>query len=166
MIKFTLTLNDILAFNKHYAKKNAPFMQRYIHWAIFLLFALFIAFNLYTEKASWPSYLIIIPFLILVASVQAVFTNYLRRRSLVGYVKRNPAVVGDREYSFTETEIIVKLNEGSTSYPFASVIKLEESKLHYFAYVSERTAVIIPKRLLLQYDEAKMLIEKIKSSIR
>jgi hypothetical protein len=165
MIKFTLDINDILAFNKYYAKKNGTFMQKYIHWAFFIILAFIIGLNLYTQKASWPSYLIIIPFLVVVAAIQTAFTNYLRRRSLINYMKQNPGVVGAREYSFNDTDLTIRVNDVATNYPFSTMLKLEESKRHYYAYTTPQSAVIIPKRLLTQTDEAKQLIEKIRSNI-
>ncbi|MDR3706566.1 MAG: YcxB family protein [Paludibacteraceae bacterium] len=166
MIKFTLDINDILAFNKYYAKKNGTFIQKYIHWAFFIILAFIIGLNLYTQKASLPSYLIIIPFLVVVASIQMAFTNYLRRRSLINYIKQNQGIIGAREYSFNDTDLTIKVNDVASNYPFASILKLEESKLHYYAYTTPQSAVIIPKRLLAQGDEAKQLIDKIRSNIR
>lgn len=166
MIKFVLDVNDILAYNRHYAKLNAPFVQRYLPWALVAFFVLLVAYNLQAQKASGLSYLIIIPLLFLVVGVQVGLTNYLQRRALNNYVKKNPALVGPREYSFTDTEITVTVNGHGVSYPLSSIQQLEESKRHFYAYLSGQTAIIIPKRLLAQFDEAKQLVEKIRRSIQ
>lgn len=165
MIKLILTPNDIFVFYKHHTNKNKPFIQRYIHWICLSLLILAIAIFFYRNNTDGMTYLMLVPFAFLVALLQVKLTNYLQRKSIMAYIQKNPQTTGKRVLDFDAENLFVEMNGKRSSYPFSSIIRLDECKTHFFAYVGEKTAIIIPKRLLEQNKETEDLILKIKETL-
>ncbi len=163
MIKFELTFFDIIAFNKHFMKKNGTFIQKYLHWVILLFLVVFMLVSMVKNNASASSYIMIAVLLVAIVFVQKAFADYLRRKAMTAYVKKNPQVIGDRVFEYDKKSLKVTIDNKQIVYPFDSFTKIEEAKDHYFAYVNEQGAVIIPKRLLKQYEGIAIVIDRIKA---
>lgn len=165
MIKFKLTFFDIFEFNKHFMKKNATLIQKYIHWVILLFFVVLMLFLLQHSAASIRSYVMVGILVVAMVFIQKAFSQFLRRKAVTAYVKQNPQIIGEREFRFDDKKLIVKIDDEDIEYPFEKFSKLDESKYHYFAYLSKDSAVIIPKRLQANYSEVAVIIEKIKEGL-
>lgn len=165
MIKFQLTFNDIEAFNKHFVRSNATFIQKYLHWFILFFFVVFAVWNLQQKNAAIDSYLFLIPLVLGIILFQSAFSRYLKKRMLTSYIKKNPNVVGDREFANNDKILVIKINGKDCEYPYDSFIRLDEDKAHFYAYVSEQSAVIIPKRIFVLFSDMPVILEKIKAGI-
>ncbi len=165
MIHFQLTPFDIFEFNQHFMKKNANFLQKYIHWILMGFFVLLMLFMLHHNGATGLSYLMVSILVVAMVFIQKAFTQFLRRKTITNYLKKNPQVIEDRSLSFNNKEVVLTINGKETKYPLNDFTLLEETKYHYFAYLNQESAVILPKRLEKKSDEILKMVEKIKASL-
>ncbi len=165
MIKFYLTFFDIYEFNKYFMTKNANFLQKYLHWILFAFFSVLLFFLLHNNQAPIRSYVVAVILLVAMVFIQKAFTQFLRRKNITKYVQQNPKVLAERELIIEKDKFVVVIDGKNMDYPLKAITKLDESKFHYFAYVSKQSAVIIPKRILAQFPEVNKLVERMKNII-
>lgn len=164
MVKFELTLDDIIHFNQHYIKKHGSFFQKNLQWMLMAVFFIVLTIQVYQTTNSILFYAVVAVLALVIVVLQNRITQYFARKAMVTYVKKNPNFIGQRIYEFDDKELRVRVNEYSSSYPYSGISRLEENKYAYYAYVTEASAVIIPKRIA-QQPEALQLIEKLKSVV-
>lgn len=164
MIKFSMSLQDLLLFNKHYVNKHGTFFQKYLNWLVLLVFLLVLAFQVYKAEGGPLSYFMVICFVVIMILLQSRITKYFSAKAMRAYAKKNPVIIGERIYEFNEAELRVKVGDVSSTYPYSSMRWMEETKKAYYVYISEINAIIIPKRLLSN-PETQKLIDKIKSNL-
>lgn len=164
MIKFSMSLQDLLLFNKHYIKKHGTFIQKYLQWLVLLLFIIVLAFQVYRTAGSVFSYLLISCFVVIMILLQGRINKYFSAKAMKAYANKNPAIIGERIYEYDEQELRVKVGGIISNYPYGSMQWIEEGKSAYYVYISEVNAIIIPKRLLSN-TEAQKLVDKIKSKL-
>jgi hypothetical protein len=121
--------------------------------------------NLYESHASTLSYFIIVPFVAIVVILQKYLSKFLRRKSIVKFLKKNPFVIATRTFEIEETELLVTIGDSKTDFPYSNFHSLEETKEYFYAFVSLENAVIIPKRLINKHPEINDLIQKIRKGI-
>ncbi len=166
MISFQLRPVDIDSYHKHYMRKHGTFIQRYLHWIVLSFFVAFVVFTFIEKQASVESYLMVAPIIFLMVLLQNVFTTYLRRKAITAYLKKNPAMIGNRAMYFKATELVVTIDGKDMSYKYSDFKNLESNKTHYFAFVNEQNAVIIPKRIFKNEEELKSSMKKIQDTIK
>lgn len=164
MIQFKMNPQDLMQFNKHYVKKHGAFLQKYIQWIILLVLVGILSFQVYKTADGWASYFIVVCFAAIMVLLQTYIPKFFARKAMLAFLRKNPSLIGERTYEFDQEQLFVKVDGTTSNYPFASFMRLEEDKFSYYAYINEITAIIIPKRLM-QLEEAKDLIEKIKAQL-
>ena len=151
-LEYTLTEQDFIAFNLHYAKhsktvKRSLFFQHYIVAIIFFAVPLSVFLigppgQVYTE----------VPFIFLLAGIIWIvfypkyFYNHIERN--IKKMLREGSyskLLGKHHLQITDEGIIETNSGGETKRNWNGIEKIEENEAYIFIYVSSMSANIVPK---------------------
>jgi len=138
--------------------------RRNYYFRVIFFTALTIAFLLYTLKNSYKSDILITFFILGALYVCFLFLMVKNNfREAVKKIYTNPYNSNffcKTELSFDETGITMKNEFSETRYTWHAIVKKSSTHKHYFLYLSQMTALIIPKRIFKSEAE-KESFEKI-----
>ena len=169
ILSYQITEQDYFEYS-YYTAWQAPWnkKKRFIYLLRTPLFGLlFIAILIYTIERKTPSSVIssvLIFFLIYIVLLRIMIKDNFRRSARKIYNDpKNASLFSKAEMSFDKMGISAKDENSQVHYNWSAVIKKETTQNLYLLYLSEITAVIIPKRIFKLQSEKesfeKMLAE-------
>ncbi|WP_300366846.1 YcxB family protein [Brachyspira sp.] len=154
--KYKITEDDFIDFQLHYLKMNSN-MTSSIKKTIIILIALyiivFVSMAIYFRDNAFL--IIIIALLVSAFSILQVVT-YKKRldRKIVKKIKeyvrsgKLDKIFGDKELVIYDDKVIFKENGGTSEFNKDSIEKIDSTGKCIFFYISEMSAIIIPKDFL------------------
>ena len=165
ILSYQLTEDDYFEFSYFTAwKASWNKKKRIIYFAKVSFFAfLGSTVLLYSLKKDFPKNLIVTIFVFLVLYISLlsllIKDNYRRLARKIYNDPKNSNLFSVAELSFDENGIRAKDNFSDNQHSWSAITKISETPKHHFLYLSEITALIIPKRVFKsKEDEDKLKI--------
>lgn len=172
-IRFQLNMDDMMAFHRDYYTASRQLGKQVVTLRIlYLIIGIFLAWyavEAISDGGSWtnPAFLAMVA----LALLSLLFGIFIDKRLMAIHLRRarKSYMLPDNSIYFEpiETElddngIRVRREAGESTISWNSVTKVRETPDHYFVYISEMAAHIIPKRELTtdEADELERMFDK------
>lgn len=163
-IEFTLTPQDIVAFNR-YHYMNSPALRR-SYWRGFLwgAVAAIMLFIMFSGWKSWwnalfPVLFLLIYMILFPLSVRRNINALGRRMQTEG---KNRGVWGKHYIRIDEQELFEKTDVGESRWRWIGIERVVENNEYIFIYVSTTSAHAIPKRCFSSSEQAEAFYQTAK----
>ncbi len=165
-VEYTLAPEDYIAFYR-YQVKHAPRAMgpsRYLGWLLLGCCVLIVAGwagRKVTEGASLiptASDLLLVGVLALIALVYF-SSNRLAERSIARAVRHDPALQDKRSVSLSPEALSAGTAGNTRTFPWSAVARIVEEGDEAFLFVSEKEALIVPKRAFADAGQFKAFVD-------
>lgn len=167
-ISFTLNIDDLLAFYKLGLKKKSFIFKKYI-FGIGVIIALLLSYydtfirnssdtlqlSNYSNNFWYMSAYNLVFVTICIFLVRTIVIAFLRIQ-----MRKKTKFMGERELEISKDKVVFSSQNSKTEYLLRTILKIEENKSHYFVYVNEISAIIIPKTAAGSKDLINQISEK------
>ena len=156
-IGFDIQLPDVLAFTKHYVATNKN-LRRTWNVLTWIGPVLFIGLVLLQTKPGTDAFLGGIVGAVLLSVFYVLLLLLARRRTPLRLAKQvfsnpeNSNLIGYREMTFSEDEILLKSDKIDLKMAWNTIIKVGDMDTHFLLYTGSNQAYIIPKRKITLQD--------------
>ncbi len=162
-IRFNLTIEDWMAFQEYFRGKKAP-VYRILMPLLGISAMLLILLNaLYLMKNEASLVTVISGIFLLLIFYLFFLKNKSKgqlRKMALDMQAKNPDAFGDREMSFDEDGISIKVNQSSKELFWEDIDQWEENKEYFFLYSTKGVVYIIPKKGLQNTDGFRELLNQ------
>ncbi len=167
IIRFSPNIDDIMAFHKDYYSSSRQLRKQVTTLRIlYLIIAVFLAWyaiEAISDGGSWtnPAFMAMVALSLL----SLLFGIFIDRRLMAINLRRarksyvlpgNSIYFEPVEMEFGDNGISIRREAGESTSCWNAVIKVSETPCHYFVYVSEISANIIPKRILTKDEDSEL----------
>ena len=163
-LKYELTTVDYINFNEYHFKTKSNFFQKNLRFILFFVFLIYMVFSFekpfLEEVQDWSFWVIF--------GVGAGLLYFLDRRifksrksAVESAVKRDPTLIGRRELFLEENKIIIEGEGTKFEYNYNLITSIEEDNSLIYIYLSERNAILVPKRSTGNIEFLEILKSKI-----
>ena len=166
-ISYNLGTEDILAFYKLGLKKKSFVFKNHIFIfgvAIALALSLFDKYFRNTDNLQSTNFTNNFWFLSAYNLVLVTLCIFLVRMIVVAFfrlqMRKKTKFMGDRDLEIVKGKLIFSSQNSKTEYPIKAILKIEENKRHFFVYMNEISAIIIPKKT----SDCKVFIDQLTES--
>lgn len=167
-ISFTLNIDDLLAFYKLGLKKKSFIFKKYIFGvgvAIALLLSYYdcyirnssqaLQLSNYSNNFWYMSAYNLVFVTICIFLVRTIVIAFLRIQ-----MRKKTKFMGERDLEIIKDKVVFSSQNSKTEYLLRTIMKIEENKNHYFIYVNEISAIIVPKKTAGSKDLINQISEK------
>jgi len=167
-INFTLELEDLLAFYKQGLKKKSFIFKKYIFGVGVIIALLLSYYDSYIRNTSGTlqlsNYSNNFWFMSAYNLVFVTICIFLVRTIIIAFLRiqmrKKTKFMGERDLELLKDKVIFSSQNSKTEYQLRTIQKIEESRHHYFIYVNEISAIIIPKKATGSKDLITQISEK------
>ena len=165
-VEYTLAAEDYVAFFR-YQMKHAPRTMgpsRYLGWLLLaccvLIVAGWIGRRVTEGESLLPSAgdILLIVVLALIAFVYF-FSNRLAERSIVRAVRHDPPLQDKRTVSLAPEALSAGTADNVRTFPWNAVARIIEEGDEAFLFVSEKEAIIVPKRAFAEEGQFRAFLD-------
>lgn len=167
-INYKLEIEDLLAFYKQGLKKKSFIFKKHI-FGIGVIIALLLSYydsyirnssqalqlSNYSNNFWFMSAYNLVFVTICILLVRLIFIAFLRIQ-----VRKKVKFMGERDLEILKDKVIFSSQNSKTEYLLRTIQKIEENKNHYFIYVNEISAIIVPKKATRSKDAIEEISEK------
>jgi len=149
---------DLIEFNEHHAKMNTAYgksitRHKFIWPSVMAVMALFFVISLGDIALG----LITITVAVLWGALVSTWIKKKFSKRLMGSISDDDVanLLGEYTIELTETGLLETKPVGELQVTWGDIVKLEKSKSHLYIYLTEDSAIIIPKKTLADQKSLK-----------
>lgn len=146
-VRFNQTIDDVLHLTWYYYRSNKAL--KFIFFALIALMMIAITTRVLSEDRTGLDYWIYLSAILI--AVWAVFIPWSVRRRLNKPANKEH-ITGNRTLVLNEDKLELQTPRTDSSMLWSSFTKLRRTKLYYYLFITEASAIIVPKRA---FDDAK-----------
>ena len=161
-VRYTTKFRDLLAFC-FYDYPRSPFVIG-TYGIVFVLVSFYIAQSLPTDIEPIPkAVLFLVAELILAMAIAALF-SFLTTLNLISF--RNKTLLTDHALTLDDDTFALETPFHRTEHRWLAVQKLARTRRHLFIYLSQHSALVIPRRAFKDRDEWDSFYESCRTRAR
>lgn len=165
-LKYNLTEEDVLTFEKHILKIRTRKLWIYVFWSISTLYLVYFYFNEYGNINDW----IILAILLILVGIFFLLSK--RRFNAINKasketIQEDPYKPGTRSLEIKNKEVIYTKGKSKTRYVKGSFTRIKEIDKLFILFTGKTQAIIIPKSIMDKQEiwNIRKLLKEFKKSI-
>ena len=148
-IKYAITIDDIIAFNKYVLRK-----QKYLLMFIFAPLVVTTLLSLILTPHTWQS--VIAPLIIFIIIVSFHFNSSYLTKRMIGEKNHN---ISEQTLTIDESGVHHRTVQTVSDVLWSGIKKIEQNKKYMFIFIEKNEAYIIPKRFFTSLTDNKAFYE-------
>lgn len=172
-INYTLKAEDLLAFYKRGLKSKSFIFKNYI-FGIGVIIALLLSYydsyirntpdslqlSTYSNNYWFMAAYNLVLVTICIFLFRLIFISFLRIQ-----MRSKTKFLGERGLETLKDKVVFSSQGSKTEYQFKVIKKIEDNRHHYFVYVNDISAIIVPKKTVGSKDIIAEISEKAKLNV-